>query len=48
MFTFGILLEPLATKVKLLGLVEPGKEVLIALQSSGVEMIATDCGDNAP
>ena len=48
MTTIGTPLSPNATKVMLLGSGELGKEVIIALQRLGVEVIATDRYDNAP
>jgi phosphoribosylglycinamide formyltransferase 2 len=44
----GTPLSPTATKVMLLGAGELGKEVIIALQRIGVEVIAVDRYDNAP
>ena len=44
----GTPLTPSATKVMLLGAGELGKEVIIALQRLGVEVIAVDRYDNAP
>lgn len=44
----GTPLSPSATKVMLLGSGELGKEVIIALQRFGVEVIAVDRYDNAP
>lgn len=44
----GTPLSPSATKVMLLGSGELGKEVIIALQRLGVEVIAVDRYDNAP
>lgn len=44
----GTPLSPNATKVMLLGSGELGKEVIIALQRLGVEVIAVDRYDNAP
>lgn len=44
----GTPLSPSATKVMLLGAGELGKEVIIALQRLGVEVIAVDRYDNAP
>ena len=44
----GTPLSPSATKVMLLGAGELGKEVIIALQRFGVEVIAVDRYDNAP
>ena len=44
----GTPLSPSATKVMLLGSGELGKEVIIALQRLGVEVIAEDRYDNAP
>ncbi|NRR30365.1 formate-dependent phosphoribosylglycinamide formyltransferase [Oxalobacteraceae bacterium] len=46
--TFGTPLTPSATKVMLLGSGELGKEVIIALQRLGVEVIAVDRYPNAP
>ncbi|MBA5687382.1 formate-dependent phosphoribosylglycinamide formyltransferase [Rugamonas apoptosis] len=46
--TFGTPLSPSATKVMLLGSGELGKEVIIALQRLGVEVIAVDRYPNAP
>ena len=48
MTTIGTPLSPNATKVMLLGSGELGKEVIIALQRLGVEVIAADRYDNAP
>ncbi len=45
---FGTPLAPSATKVMLLGSGELGKEVIIALQRLGVEVIAVDRYANAP
>lgn len=45
---FGTPLSPSATKVMLLGSGELGKEVVIALQRLGVEVIAVDRYENAP
>ncbi|WP_332851862.1 formate-dependent phosphoribosylglycinamide formyltransferase [Duganella sp. S19_KUP01_CR8] len=45
---FGTPLSPTATKVMLLGSGELGKEVIIALQRLGVEVIAVDRYPNAP
>lgn len=45
---FGTPLSPNATKVMLLGSGELGKEVIIALQRLGVEVIAVDRYPNAP
>ncbi|WP_093388867.1 formate-dependent phosphoribosylglycinamide formyltransferase [Rugamonas rubra] len=45
---FGTPLSPSATKVMLLGSGELGKEVIIALQRLGVEVIAVDRYPNAP
>jgi len=45
---FGTPLAPNATKVMLLGSGELGKEVIIALQRLGVEVIAVDRYHNAP
>ncbi|MEW5903293.1 MAG: formate-dependent phosphoribosylglycinamide formyltransferase [Pseudomonadota bacterium] len=45
---FGTPLSPSATKVMLLGSGELGKEVIIALQRLGVEVIAVDRYGNAP
>lgn len=45
---FGTPLTPSATKVMLLGSGELGKEVIIALQRLGVEVIAVDRYPNAP
>ena len=45
---FGTPLSPNATKVMLLGSGELGKEVIIALQRMGVEVIAVDRYPNAP
>ena len=44
----GTPLSPTATKVMLLGSGELGKEVIIALQRFGVEVIAVDRYANAP
>jgi phosphoribosylglycinamide formyltransferase 2 len=44
----GTPLSPTATRVMLLGSGELGKEVIIALQRLGVEVIAVDRYDNAP
>ena len=44
----GTPLSPTATRVMLLGSGELGKEVIIALQRLGVEMIAVDRYANAP
>lgn len=44
----GTPLSPTATKVMLLGAGELGKEVIIALQRLGVEVIAVDRYENAP
>ena len=44
----GTPLSPIATKVMLLGSGELGKEVIIALQRLGVEVIAVDRYSNAP
>jgi len=46
--TLGTPLSPSATKVMLLGSGELGKEVIIALQRYGVEVIAVDRYENAP
>jgi phosphoribosylglycinamide formyltransferase 2 len=46
--TIGTPLSPSATKVMLLGCGELGKEVIIALQRLGVEVIAVDRYENAP
>jgi len=46
--TLGTPLSPTATKVMLLGSGELGKEVIIALQRLGVEVIAVDRYANAP
>lgn len=46
--TIGTPLSPCATKVMLLGSGELGKEVIIALQRLGVEVIAVDRYENAP
>jgi len=46
--TIGTPLSPSATKVMLLGSGELGKEVIIALQRLGVEVIAVDRYANAP
>jgi len=46
--TLGTPLSPSATKVMLLGAGELGKEVIIALQRLGVEVIAVDRYANAP
>ena len=46
--TFGTPLSPFAIKVMLLGSGELGKEVIIALQRLGVEVIAVDRYPNAP
>jgi phosphoribosylglycinamide formyltransferase 2 len=48
MTTLGTPLSPNATKVMLLGAGELGKEVIIALQRLGVEVIAVDRYANAP
>lgn len=48
MTTLGTPLSPSATKVMLCGAGELGKEVVIALQRLGVEVIAVDRYDNAP
>ena len=48
MMRIGTPLSPSATKVMLLGSGELGKEVIIALQRLGVEVIAVDRYDNAP
>jgi phosphoribosylglycinamide formyltransferase 2 len=48
MTTLGTPLSPNATKVMLLGSGELGKEVIIALQRLGVEVIAVDRYANAP
>ncbi len=48
MTTIGTPLSPSATKVMLLGSGELGKEVIIALQRLGVEVIAVDRYANAP
>ena len=45
---FGTPLSPAALKVMLLGAGELGKEVIIALQRLGVEVIAVDRYANAP
>src|SRR4030042_4532633 len=47
-FTLGTPLSPPATRVMLLGAGELGKEVIIALQRLGVEVIAVDRYANAP
>ena len=44
----GTPLSPIATRVMLLGSGELGKEVIIALQRLGVEVIAVDRYENAP
>ena len=44
----GTPLSPNATRVMLLGSGELGKEVIIALQRLGVEVIAVDRYENAP
>lgn len=44
----GTPLSPVATRVMLLGAGELGKEVIIALQRLGVEVIAVDRYENAP
>lgn len=44
----GTPLSPSATRVMLLGAGELGKEVIIALQRLGVEVVAVDRYDNAP
>ncbi|MEW6678226.1 MAG: formate-dependent phosphoribosylglycinamide formyltransferase [Pseudomonadota bacterium] len=44
----GTPLSPTATRVMLLGAGELGKEVIIALQRLGVEVVAVDRYDNAP
>jgi phosphoribosylglycinamide formyltransferase 2 len=46
--TIGTPLSPSATRVMLLGSGELGKEVIIALQRLGVEVIAVDRYDDAP
>jgi phosphoribosylglycinamide formyltransferase 2 len=46
--TIGTPLSPSATKVMLLGSGELGKEVIIALQRLGIEVIAVDRYENAP
>src|SRR5512142_1875082 len=46
--TIGTPLSPSATKVMLLGSGELGKEVIIALQRLGVEVVAVDRYANAP
>lgn len=46
--TLGTPLSPLAVRVMLLGAGELGKEVIIALQQLGAEVIAVDRYDNAP
>ena len=46
--TIGTPLSPSATRVMLLGSGELGKEVVIALQRLGVEVIAVDRYENAP
>ena len=46
--TIGTPLSPSATKVMLLGSGELGKEVIIALQRLGVEVIAVDRYGDAP
>ncbi len=48
MTTLGTPLSPSATRVMLLGAGELGKEVIIALQRLGVEVIAVDRYANAP
>ena len=47
-FRIGTPLSPAATRVMLLGAGELGKEVIIALQRLGVEVIAVDRYPNAP
>src|SRR5258708_19290067 len=47
-FRLGTPLSPSATRVMLLGAGELGKEVIIALQRLGVEVIAVDRYPNAP
>jgi phosphoribosylglycinamide formyltransferase 2 len=44
----GTPLSPSATRAMLLGSGELGKEVIIALQRLGVELIAVDRYENAP
>ncbi len=44
----GTPLSASATRVMLLGAGELGKEVIIALQRLGVEVVAVDCHPNAP
>ncbi len=46
--SIGTPLSPNATRVMLLGAGELGKEVIIALQRFGIEVIAVDCYANAP
>ncbi len=48
MIKIGTPLSPTATRVMLLGAGELGKEVIIALQRLGVEVIAVDRYENAP
>ena len=48
MISIGTPLKPSATKVMLLGSGELGKEVVIAFQRYGVEVIAVDRYDDAP
>ena len=48
MVTIGTPLTPNATRVMLLGSGELGKEVIIALQRLGVEVVAVDRYANAP
>ncbi len=48
MTRIGTPLSPSATRVMLLGSGELGKEVIIALQRLGVEVIAVDRYPNAP
>ena len=44
----GTPLSPTATRIMLLGAGELGKEVIIALQRLGVEVVAVDRYDGAP
>ena len=48
MTRIGTPLSPSATRVMLLGSGELGKEVIIALQRLGVEVVAVDRYPNAP
>ena len=48
MTRIGTPLSPSATRVMLLGCGELGKEVIIALQRLGVEVIGVDRYENAP